>query len=324
LREKIVRGLDYSGPALFSIFSGAVKGHGRLPPYLVGAAALESRVFPAFSMDPTAGEDWASRFSLEGNPQLEADWPVHRVVYEDANCQRVVEDHPFTLIDFVACDARYDRFFAAVEKSSWGDWLVEAGKVIGSKPRGDIDHIDSVPSLLMVGPDDRLRKVIVIEKIVREARRCLSMWNSLRELGGIHNSHVERRLLLEKTAWEESRQVLLNAAIPTSPESVVAAAPPVDAGTAPADVEVEKTSSDEAYIETPRCASCNECIQLNGNMFAYDGNKQAYIKDITAGTYAQLVEAAENCQVAIIHPGKPRNANEPGLEELLKRAEEFA
>jgi hypothetical protein len=42
-----------------------------------------------------------------------------------------------------------------------------------------------------------------------------------------------------------------------------------------------------------------------------------------AGTYRQLVEAAESCQVSIIHPGKPRNPNEPGLDELLKRAEPF-
>ena len=35
------------------------------------------------------------------------------------------------------------------------------------------------------------------------------------------------------------------------------------------------------------------------------------------------MEAAASCQLAIIHPGKPRNANEPDLEELLKRAEPF-
>ena len=58
-------------------------------------------------------------------------------------------------------------------------------------------------------------------------------------------------------------------------------------------------------------------------MFAYNDNKQAYIKDIAAGTYRQMVEAAEACQVAIIHPGKPRNPNEPGLDELLKRAEPY-
>jgi ferredoxin len=82
-------------------------------------------------------------------------------------------------------------------------------------------------------------------------------------------------------------------------------------------------SRDEAWIDTPSCPSCNECQLVNDRMFAYDNRKQAYIKDITAGTYQQLVEAAEGCQVAIIHPGKPRDPNEPGLEELLARAEPF-
>ncbi len=58
-------------------------------------------------------------------------------------------------------------------------------------------------------------------------------------------------------------------------------------------------------------------------MFVYDERKQAFIKDITAGSYRQLVAAAESCQVAIIHPGKPRDPNEPGLEVLRARAEPF-
>ena len=66
-----------------------------------------------------------------------------------------------------------------------------------------------------------------------------------------------------------------------------------------------------------------ECTNINDRMFAYDDNKQAFIKDPDAGSYTELVEAAEVCQVAIIHPGKPRNQNEPGLEELIKRAEPF-
>jgi ferredoxin len=94
------------------------------------------------------------------------------------------------------------------------------------------------------------------------------------------------------------------------------------AASAAAEQEPER-SPDEAYIETSRCSTCNECTTLNPKMFAYDGNKQAYIADVNAGTYAQLVEAAENCQVSIIHPGKPRNPKEPGLEELQKRAEPF-
>jgi hypothetical protein len=58
-------------------------------------------------------------------------------------------------------------------------------------------------------------------------------------------------------------------------------------------------------------------------MFKYNDRKQAYIADIGAGTFRQLVEAAEGCQVAIIHPGSPRDPAEPGLEDLIRRAEPF-
>lgn len=324
LREKIRRGLDCSGPALFSVFSGIAGSSAHMPPYLIGAAALESRVFPAFTMDPSSGNDWASRFSLAINPQAELDWAAHRIVYEDDACQTVTAQAPFTLVDFVASDARYAEFFAKVPKAQWNEALTNAGDIIARDKWDSIDRIDSVPSVLMVDEDDRLQKVIVSEKLIREARRCLSMWNSLQELGGIHNSHVEKAVAREKAAWEESARVIVAASATASavPAPSPAAATLSPAPAAAAESEPEK-SSDEAYIETPRCASCNECIQVNDKMFAYDGNKQAFIKDINAGTYAQLVEAAENCQVAIIHPGKPRNADEAGLAELIKRAEAF-
>jgi len=35
------------------------------------------------------------------------------------------------------------------------------------------------------------------------------------------------------------------------------------------------------------------------------------------------VEAAESCQVSIIHPGKRRNPDEPNLEDLIARADPF-
>ena len=58
-------------------------------------------------------------------------------------------------------------------------------------------------------------------------------------------------------------------------------------------------------------------------MFGYDANKQAFIKDPSAGAFADLVRAAELCPVSIIHPGKPRNPDEPGLDALLERAKRF-
>ena len=61
----------------------------------------------------------------------------------------------------------------------------------------------------------------------------------------------------------------------------------------------------EPYIDIELCTSCDDCIKLNKQMFAYNENKQAYIADASAGTFKQLVMAAEACPAEIIHPGTP-------------------
>jgi pyruvate-ferredoxin/flavodoxin oxidoreductase len=79
----------------------------------------------------------------------------------------------------------------------------------------------------------------------------------------------------------------------------------------------------EPYIETIRCTSCDECTMLNDKMFAYNEDGLAYIADARAGTFKQLVVAAEACAPEIIHPGDPLNPDEKGLDKLIKRAEPF-
>jgi ferredoxin len=76
----------------------------------------------------------------------------------------------------------------------------------------------------------------------------------------------------------------------------------------------------EAWIETPLCTSCNECTELNSQIFKYNAEKQAYVADPRGGPFADMVKAAENCPVHIIHPGAPQDPAEPGLEEWIKRA----
>ena len=321
LRGAMQRGLDHGGAALFSVYSGDAAHTAGLPPYLVAAAAGEARLFPAFCHDPSAGNDWAARFSLAGNAQQEAAWPVHGLTYQDDALQTQHETLAFTLADFVALDARYGRHFARVGKLAWNPAMEPVAETLAQERRAAVDN---VPYLLMVDEDNVLQRVLVDEKIVREARRCQTQWRALQELAGIHNSHAARQLAAARAEWEALRAAegaAAPAAAPVVAAPAAEAAAPVAAAPAP-EAEPER-SPDEAYIETPRCATCNECIQINGKMFAYDGNQQAVIVDINAGTYAQLVDAAENCQVAIIHPGKPRNPNEPGLEDLIKRAEAF-
>ncbi len=85
----------------------------------------------------------------------------------------------------------------------------------------------------------------------------------------------------------------------------------------------EELSFDEPWLDTAACTTCDDCISINKMMFAYNEDKQAYIRDVNAGTYADLVAAAEICPAKCIHPGKPLDPNEPGLDELIARAEPF-
>ncbi len=99
-----------------------------------------------------------------------------------------------------------------------------------------------------------------------------------------------------------------------------------EAAQEPEEVEEEDEDAvgfDEPWIDSPLCTSCNDCLAINPIMFVYNENNQAIIADASAGTYLQLVEAAEICPSKCIHPGKPLNPNEDGIDELLERAAAF-
>jgi len=107
-----------------------------------------------------------------------------------------------------------------------------------------------------------------------------------------------------------------------------APAPPVEEKAAPAAApeavpEVEEEGGIDPYIDTELCTSCDECTNINPKMFAYNDDKKAYIKDPNAGTFKQLVQAAERCTARIIHPGTPLDPDEDDLDELIERAAPF-
>ena len=143
---------------------------------------MESRAFPAFSYDPSAGKDWASRFALDDNPQVERDWPIHHFSYEDAEHQRITEEVAFTFVDFVACDRRYARHFATVAPANENNALAPVASCLDRESKSVPDQF---PSLLMVERDNTLQRVIVDESLIREARRCRQAWRSLQQLGRI-------------------------------------------------------------------------------------------------------------------------------------------
>jgi ferredoxin len=323
MSESISEGLMCQGPALFSVFSGSDAKVSNLPPYLVSASAIQSRAFPTLLYSPWNGDDWASRFSVDANPQPERIWPVNEFLYQDEDIQRVSEEVAFTLVDHLATDSRFANGFMSVPRSEWSQEMIPLGEYL----QGDeAQNQGMVPYILMVGGDNVLHRVVVTRAVAEAAKRYESSWRNLQELGGIDNSHALRLLDREKQIWEEEKQKELDelrSQLGEEGAGEAAAAPAGGEVEAEAEAEVEEISPDVTYIETVRCSTCNECTDRNPKMFMYNDNKQAYIADLEAGTYRQMVEAAEVCKLAIIHPGKPWNLDEKNLEELIKRAAPF-
>ena len=181
----------------------------------------------------------------------------------------------------------------------------------------DADTFEKVPYVTAVDGDNVLRRFVVDDSLIRIVKRCRERWHALQEMGGVNNSYASAALANVQTAPAPVPEV---EAAPIAKEVLSES---LEVAEEIVDEEQAAIDSDDPYIDTPRCTTCDECTDRNDRMFAYDENKQAYIKDPDAGTYRQMVEAAEECQVAIIHPGKPRNPDEPGLKELVERAAPF-
>ena len=300
---------------MFSVY--AAPDGGVLPGYLQAAAAMQSRAFPAFTYDPAAGPDLAARFSLENNPQPGLDWPIERFRYADQDLQTVTEEVAFTFADFALCDPRHARHFELAPRAAWSEGMVPAQAWLADPPK---DPGTAVPFVLAVDDADLLCRLVVDEALMRAA---LALPRSVAPDAG-----TRRRQRLPRGTTARARRAILGGAASRAGRGRCTCGGRVGCGArrsaaAPVAVAEAARNPDEPYIETIRCSTCNECTQINPRMFAYDGNKQAYIADLKAGTYRQLVEAAESCQVSIIHPGKPWDSSEPGLEELLERAQPF-
>jgi len=327
LRTLVRRGMASRAPAVFSVFSGAMKTardsedeNNGVVPYLIAAAAVEGRAFPCYCYDPGAASDWPARFLLDGNPQADKDWPSHELYYEDMECQRGAEKIVFTLVDFAACDRRCAEHFAPVPAAAWHDEMVPVDEFL------ELDEGEAatrVPYIWMIDQNNNLLRAVVEDRLIAMTQRRLNHWRILQQRG--------------QPAKTDTRTP------PGAPQDDLQQKPPAGAGHAQVDQQAEGKAAaaaaaaapqetapplaaaapGEAYIDTPRCTTCNECTEINNKMFTYNENMQAYIADLEAGTYRQLVEAAETCQVCIIHPGLPKDQNEPGLEDLVARAEPF-
>jgi ferredoxin len=160
------------------------------------------------------------------------------------------------------------------------------------------------------------------------------------ELERTHGEELERiRSETARESFERLAEALLSAegeplerltpvarpAAPLAPEP--ASLPGESAATQPPSaVEPEPEEAltfDEPWLDTPLCTTCNECTNLNPLLFQYNEDKQAFLADAAAGTFAELVKAAELCPARCIHPGRPRADDRTATPELVERGSAF-
>jgi pyruvate-ferredoxin/flavodoxin oxidoreductase len=392
--EGIIKGLHFKGPAVFNIYTPCPVEHGLSDEMAPHAArlALESRAFPFLVYNPAAGKSWAETVDLNGNPEIEGDWPSYELKYKGEDGSDQVMELPLTIADWAATETRFNKQFKRIKRDAWGDDQVPFGEFLRLSRD---DRVGKTPFIWLLGKDGKRDRMICALELVKLAEDRLLFWDQLRELAGFKvapsvrdqiayqledefdrkaaaiRAEYEAKILELKTTFpqiiarrmaeglinssrggEETVAAVLKrasstpglrpvslapvalalvggdgggaavAAPPAPAPAVAAAAAPASAAPAAAPAEEEGISLDP-YIETPRCTSCNECININKKMFAYNESKQAYIKDPKAGTFAELVQAAERCTAKIIHPGTPLNPKERDLDKWVERAKAF-
>ena len=77
------------------------------------------------------------------------------------------------------------------------------------------------------------------------------------------------------------------------------------------------------WLDTEECTTCDECILINPQIFEYNENRQAVIKNADGGPYRDIVKAAEKCTASVIHPGIPRDQSAKDIAKWIKRGKKF-
>lgn len=312
-------------------------------PGLQLVAAHAGRSTPCFTFDPSAGESWAERCDVSANLAVERAWPL-LTVRDD-----LVE--AFTFAHAMAADLAHAGRFRVVPPEGWSDDLVPLAEWIDAPPE---KRRGRLPYVWVVDGDGHLGRAVTTHAVASAALDRARAWRALQELGGVRNEHARRAVEqaglgpreetagqarrveaehdvaeVERVRLETTRQAMerlvakllnLDVAPGAAPAAPATKAQPSAAPTEP--VEAARPL-DTPYIDSFLCTTCNECTNLNPRMFRYDANKQATIADPTAGTFAQLVKAAEKCPARCIHPGTPRPGDSTGTPAFVARAQAF-
>jgi pyruvate-ferredoxin/flavodoxin oxidoreductase len=327
--EGFIRGLKARRPALFNIYSSCQPEHGIGDDKSAAQAklAVESRAYPLFHYDPDAGKTPAECFDLEGNPAPDQHWPSYKLPYRQGSREQEMEI-PMTFADFAITEVRFRKHFRAAPPDTWNDNMVPLDEFL------ELDADDRegrFPYVWTVDRKQQLSRLLVDATMVESCEERRDFWTMLRAMAGVGGEKEASREEIEAEVRQEVVGRIASGlmelaggsgeAIPALSQLGELAAPAVSGqgSTAPA----AGGDAMAPWIDTEECTACDECIQLNPQIFAYNEGKKAFIQDPDAGPYSHLVKAAERCTARVIHPGLPRDRSAKDIDKWIRRGEKY-
>jgi pyruvate-ferredoxin/flavodoxin oxidoreductase len=317
LLECFIDGLNSRRPALFTMYAVCPPEHGVGDDSAVvqSKMAVESRAFPLFSYNPDLGVTFSECVSLEGNPALEADWPSYDLAYVDEQGEKRTMTLPMTFADFALSEGRFAKQFRKAPPETWNDDMVLLGDFL---QLAEEEREGKFPFIWSVDKKNRLMRVLVSVEMVRSCEERLQFWHQLKDVAGIGRPQVDEEEIANRVRQELIQKLSTGFGIVSSDAAQPAAVAATSA--APA---AGADGYEAAWIDTPECTACDECMNINSKIFGYNDQKKAVVLNPTAGTFLDIVKAAEKCTAGVIHPGTPWNMKEANLDKLKARAAKF-
>ncbi|MCG5547642.1 2-oxoacid:acceptor oxidoreductase family protein [Halorhodospira halochloris] len=338
LLESFIEGLNTRRPAIFNVYAVCPPEHGVGDDvaFLQSKMAVESRAYPLFRYNPDRGTTFRECSDLEGNPDIEQDWPEYTLRYLDDDGNEQSMELPMTFADFALTEGRFRKHFKQVPPEKWSDDMIPLVELL---ELSEEDREGLFPYIWAVDKNNRLVKVIVSEELVLSTEERRDFWYQLKGLLGLDRQEPNAEQIAAQTRQEMAQRIsaaLVSLASGEGSADLAAnleqapALPSSDGGgqaqgsggdsAQPAGLDWEY---EPVWVESNECTACDDCIDVAPGVFAYDDNKQVIVKNPKGAAFKDIVKAAEKCSSFAIHPGTPFDPNEPGLDKLMKRAQKL-
>ncbi len=357
----VLRGLTSRNPALFLLHSPCMPEHG-IPDdgaYKAAKLALESRAFPHFIYDPDGGASLTDRLSLDGNPALDQTWPTYELEYVDAGGDKANKVLPLTTADWAATEVRFRKHFRAAraetpnlvpyheflelsadERQGKTPFIYSLGKderlmkVICSSEmvtlgEDRLEHFNTLREMAGLEISEAVRDQVTDELEASFDERVAALKaeyeGKLAELKASYPQLVAGRIaeVLIGAGTDADLIGALKAGAPAAAAPPPAAAVAPTTAAAPAAPAADELVGEAAWIDQVLCTACDDCINTNSKIFAYDGGHKAHVANPKGGPFKDIVLAAERCPSRCIHPGDPQNPKERSLDKWTARAAAF-